>query len=587
MQATYQTRLELSDANLRWLGLYGRFYGEVQRTLYSRIASGQNALKIKKAFCAEFDLASRQYNAIRIELDGKIGSTAELLKLRKDQLVVNISRTIKSIEKVEDDTSGEVKSSALGRYLAKNSKKPTKKLAKDIQASSRKKNPLSKEKIKQKRLVMFGKERRLESLVIKLKKVDARLASPVPGICFGSRKLFRQQFHLDKTNFGTGEVGHANWKTAWSDSRSHQFFSVGSKDETSGNSSCKALLRHAPPTTEIPAEPGLALLVKMPPALVKRKDAPAFIMLENIDFSYGHEKIVDALRDGVALSYRFHRDDNSSHGWRVFVSTDVKDAKKVSLDKQFGLLGIDFNADHLAWSRTDRFGNIKDFGRISFSLNGKSSEQREALLSDALIDAFAIAQKHSIGVAIEDLDFSKKKSELKGLGVKRARMLSGLAYAKFRALAMSKASRLGIELHFVNPAFTSVAGSVKYASRLGCTVHQAASGVISRRAQGYSERLPRAGTHRVPLMGNTADLDLPARNRSEKPRTSWWKIGGCLTRHCAEQVRILRGSSANRGSSARKDVSKHQFNGGGSSSSLREPGELLARRTIEFQDVPF
>ena len=76
-----------------------------------------------------------------------------------------------------------------------------------------------------------------------------------------------------------------------------------------------------------------------------------------------------------------------------------------------------------------------DFGRIDLCLRGKNSDQRDAILSEALEEVFELAAKHSCPIAIEDLDFSKKKSELLKLGVKRARMLSGLAYSKYRQLA--------------------------------------------------------------------------------------------------------------------------------------------------------
>lgn len=595
MQATYQDRLQLTDANLRWMGAFGQLHGELERILYARIARGDNPLKIKKAFCAEFGITSRQYNALRLMLEGKISSTVELLKLNQSELSVHIASTIKSIEKIETDTDGKLTSSVLAKIAldeiakaAKENKKVAKKRAKK-DTSPTNKRPLSPLKFKEKQRVLFGKEKRLNSLLMKIKKVNERLAKPVPGICFGSRKLFNQQFHLDKTTFGIGKEGFANWRKAWQHSRNHQFFLVGSKDETSGNTSCKARVHHAYPTPDrVTAESAISLTIKVPPALVLKKSAPAFITIDNIRFGYGHEQVLAALKKGTALSYRFHRDDHTKDGWRVMVSTDVGDAKKVSIDKQYGLIGVDFNGDHLAWSRTDRFGNILNFGRVALDLHGKTTEQREALLSEALIDVFAIAEKYGLGIAIEELDFSKKKLELRSMGVKRARLLSGLAYAKFKQLATAKASRLGVHLYFVDPAYTSVAGAIKYAPRLGCTVHQAASGAISRRAQGYSERLPKQGAQRAPCVGSMVDLDLPARNRSEKPRTSWWKIRRCLTQHCAEQVRTIQRSSANRENSTRKVVSTHLLNEGGEvTPSFWESGDLLARRDVDFPDVPF
>ena len=103
-------------------------------------------------------------------------------------------------------------------------------------------------------------------------------------------------------------------------------------------------------------------------------------------------------------------------------------------------------------------------------------------------------------------------------------MLSGLAVAKYLALAEAKCARAGVQFKKVNPAYTSVAGRVKYAVRQGRTVHEAAAGVIGRVGQGYRESLPRSGTHRVPLAGASAELLLPVRNRNESPRTSWRNV---------------------------------------------------------------
>jgi IS605 OrfB family transposase len=318
--------------------------------------------------------------------------------------------------------------------------------------------------------------------------------------------------------------------------------------------------------------------------------APVFLSIGGIRFEHGQRQVEAALASGTALSYRFHRDDHTASGWRVFVSTDTADVKLVTLPKEMGVLGVDFNADHLAVSKTDRFGNPVAFWRFELPLKGKTSGQRTALLSEALDEVLALATAQSCPVALEDLDFSAKKKELRSLGDKYARMLSGLAYAAFRQLAMAKASRLGIELQFVNPAYTSVAGSVKYAVRQGRAVHQAAAGVIARRAQGYSEKLPKSGpqgaTFRAPLMGRAAVLSLPARNRDENTRAAWGKIRRSLTQHCAEQARLRKKSSSHPGA-AGVPVNMRPLDGAQAPS--REPGTLLARRNTSdpFPDVQF
>jgi len=398
---------------------------------------------------------------------------------------------------------------------------------------------------------------------------------------------------LETTEFGIGTKGFDNWLNAWRESRSHQFFLIGSKDETAGNQSCKAVVIHSPPTLAIPAKPQFNLSIKMPSALVA-KGAPKFFTIEEVQFEYGNDQVLEALKSNTALSYRFHRDNHTASGWRVFASTDVSDATITSVGAYLGVMGVDFNADHLAWSRTDNQGNPVDFGRIDLCLRGKNCDQRDAILSEALEEVFELAAKHSCPIAIEDLDFSKKKSELLKLGVKRARMLSGLAYSKYRQLATSKASRLGVELILVNPAYTSVAGNVKYAVRLGCTVHQAAAGVIARRAQGYSEKLPKVSvdgtcttsTICAPLMGHMAVIVLPAESNNST-RVTWVAIRRSLSRHCAGVVRERKIAS---GTMRRKGKAKNMHYSSETKVLLREPVELLDRRHTNepsFPDVPF
>ena len=568
MLQTYQDRLTLDAEQQRWLGACGELYGRLQRTLYGKIAKGENASQLKPDFCAGHGLSARQFNALRMELEGKIGGTVELLKLRKKELKGSIQSVTRSIARLQKDIAGQLKLHAGAK-------------AKGVVFSLKQHDLLCKRH--------FGKKRRLASLQSKAKAVDARLKANAPGICFGSLKLFNQQFHLHQTTFGVGEAGHAAWKRAWRDSRSHQFLVIGSKDETAGNQSCKALLVHAWPATDIAGPATLSLTLKMPPALVAL-GAPVFLLIHGVRFDYGQAQVEAALKAGTALSYRFHRDNHTATGWRVFVSTDTAEARLTTCPKDLGVLGVDFNADHLALAKTDRFGNPVKFWRFELPLKGRSSGQRTAILSEALDQVFTLAKAQACPVALEYLDFSAKKKELRSMGDRHARMLSGLAYAAFRQLALAKASRLGIELQFVNPACTSVAGSVKYAVRQGRAVHQAAAGVIARRAQGYSEKLPKSGpkvcTFRAPLMGHAAVLTLPARNRVESTRAAWGTIRRSLTQHCAEQARLRKKPSLHPGP-AGVPVNMRPLDGAQAPS--REPEILLARRNTSnpFPDAPF
>mgnify|MGYP006342526681 FL=1 len=90
---------------------------------------------------------------------------------------------------------------------------------------------------------------------------------------------------------------------------------------------------------------------------------------------------------------------------------------------------------------------------------------------------------------IENLDFSKKKEELKaGINKKRNVQLSSFSYAKIKTLIKARARDAGIEVLEVNPAYTSVIGKAKYSKRLGISVHRAAAYVIARRGMNKKEK---------------------------------------------------------------------------------------------------
>lgn len=137
-------------------------------------------------------------------------------------------------------------------------------------------------------------------------------------------------------------------------------------------------------------------------------------------------------------------------------------------------------------------------GRLPLLRDEAGSGQRNEVLSDALTKAIAWASDTRKPVVAEALDFTAKKKAMAQLSPKGAHMLSGLLYAKYRQPLKAKCFRAGVELILINPAWTSTIGAVKYASRRGWSV-DAAAGVIGRRRQKLTDRLPRAGTAiRVP-----------------------------------------------------------------------------------------
>ena len=203
------------------------------------------------------------------------------------------------------------------------------------------------------------KRRRLANLEHRLKVSQAELDAGLVRLCFGSRRLWRKQHHLE----ANGYASHGAWLADWREARSDEFFVLGSRDETAGCQLC---------VTGIAEDGSLTLRLRMPGSLAERHGK--YVTISGVRFAYGQEQVLAALGSnadyaayrrehgektarvsdlGLALSYRFKRDDK---GWRVFVSTEMQDVTLVT-NRRRGAIGVDLNADHLAACETDASGN--------------------------------------------------------------------------------------------------------------------------------------------------------------------------------------------------------------------------------------
>ena len=80
------------------------------------------------------------------------------------------------------------------------------------------------------------KRRRLANLKHRLHKVIADTEAGRLRLCFGSKKLWRSQYHLESNGYRS----HTEWLADWRDARSNEFFMIGSRDETAGCQLCVA-----------------------------------------------------------------------------------------------------------------------------------------------------------------------------------------------------------------------------------------------------------------------------------------------------------------------------------------------------------
>ena len=337
------------------------------------------------------------------------------------------------------------------------------------------------------------KKRRLVNLINRLAALESDIAGEKVRLCFGSKRLWRKQHDLE----ANGYASHEEWLKDWRNARSDGFFVLGSRDETGG---CQLGV------AEVADDGSLSLRLRMPDCLADQHGK--YLVIEGVRFAYGNEQVLGALGSnadyaqfrrehgekaaratelGQAISYRFKRDEK---GWRVFVSTRTMDVPVVT-DKRCGAIGVDLNADHLAVAETDASGNYLNAWRAPLVVYGKSTGQAEAVIGDAVARVVQYAREVGKPIVIEKLDFRGKKAVLEGESRKYSRMLSSFGYGKVKACFISRGYRHGVEVHQVNPAYSSVIGRVKFMERYGLTVHQAAALVLARRLLGCSEHIPR------------------------------------------------------------------------------------------------
>ena len=221
----------------------------------------------------------------------------------------------------------------------------------------------------------------------------------------------------------------------------------------------------------------------------------------------------------------------------MFATTQMMDVPAVT-DRRRGGIGVDLNADHLAVAETDGSGNYLRAWRVPLVSYGKSSHQAEALIGNAVASVVEYAKEVGKPVVIEKAGLSFRRGlPWRASPARYSRMLSSFSYGKVKAYFLSRGCRDGVEVHQVNPAFSSVIGRVKFMERYGLSVHQAAALALARRLLGCSERIPRRW---VAPIGNGVQVafTVPARKRVKHVWTHWGAVLGQLRPALAAQHRL-------------------------------------------------
>ena len=505
----------------------------IQRKLYKDIISYKlkNKIKdlpntkineLKSSYQLNYNINSRQYNSIYIELTGKINSVLQLNK----SYIIDTKSNIKSLHKTIQ-TKNKALTSAIKSLEIYN-----KDLINKDNISIQTKINILENNINNLRKKLFYLSDKLTKAKNKLNKLELIESTGNPQLCFGSNKLFRQQFEIEKSLVSpkyknlTPFKTFSSWKESWLDSRNKSFFLVGSSDENCGNQNCQ--IKHI-----INNLYEIKLNINPKESKLTNRYIKFKIYLHNDK----NNTLNNAINLKQAITFRFNKIDykgNKVNSYKIFISLDKnKQQTKIISNKLLGTIGVDINSDHLAIAETDRFGNLLKVFNLPLDLKNKTTEQSKALIGDCVKQITDYSVQVNKPIVIENLDFSQKKKELKNSFNKTYnQMLSSFAYSKIIELIKSRCFDKALETIEVNPAYTSKIGKFKYQDLYKLTTHQGAALVIARRGLlSYSKTIK--GTNNEIIIENKEKkisnrrskyycFDLPVRNNQRK-QSNYWK----------------------------------------------------------------
>jgi hypothetical protein len=189
LKSTFVTLITPTKSANKKLDNYAALYGKVERKLYASIKANKiSATERKNTFLKQHNITSRQYNSILRMLKGKISSKVELNKL----YITETAGRIKSVE------------ITLARMMMEE-----KVLKGDTLAKKGKGKARAIKRHEKHRFRLHMKKRYLTRKKDKLAKLKS--APAVPEMCFGSKKLFNAQHHLEEN--GYADMGE--WKQDW------------------------------------------------------------------------------------------------------------------------------------------------------------------------------------------------------------------------------------------------------------------------------------------------------------------------------------------------------------------------------------
>lgn len=336
----------------------------------------------------------------------------------------------------------------------------------------------------------FSKTRRLAALRTRLHTVEAGLQAGRPSITVGGNRLWGTRQNLDDA-----DLTEQQWRGRWDAAR--VFLTAdGESGKAGGNETIRV------------DEAG-RLRIKVPAALKQRFRTHLHIAAPVV---FHHRRDEWAARVAGRRAVRYDITFDSELGrWYLDASWAIAPDPVPDLDELRAgrVLGVDLNADHLAACVLDASDNpIGEPVTINVQTAGLRPSRRDGRVRAGITTLLDLAEhRRCSAVVVENLNFADARSagrETMGRGARGKRFrrtVAGIPTRKFRERLTSMATRRGIAVIGVDPAYTSAWGRQHWRKPLQqqtsdptvVTVHHSAAVAIGRRGLGMPIRRRPAG----------------------------------------------------------------------------------------------
>ena len=459
-----ETRLESDSDLVNYLKNSINMYSLIYRKIWYEMIKADFNFKYKnldefQKHCRNtYDLHSRTINSIVHEIIAKKSAYMELKKTELRTITQKIKELHYQIEKCIE-------------FIEKNKPIVTLNYATSHQ------------------LYLYRKsKRRLFKLQKKLNKynfckqnLEYIINNQIYKICFGSKKQFNKQFHLELNHYTT----HEKWYNDFVKHRDKNMYFLGAKNESMGNMMIQLSYNSISDTFDLQLRK-----INKP----YNGEANKYISYSGLSFKYRKSELIQLLTnqtlnvDVQPLTYRFIRRMNK---WYLQVIFESRFEETEYVTSKFnGVIGLDYNDGFIQLSETDRSGNLIHLQKYDLKFHGCGNKAKTEI-EQTLHTITKYAVKVGKDIVIEDLDFKKTKSKQfkaeSEKGKNYNRMLHRFDYSRYKQKLKDITFNQKVFLALVSPRNTSKIGKQKYSKLKKLTIHQAASYVIARRYQGFKD----------------------------------------------------------------------------------------------------